>query len=170
MQYQGGVTPLANGSVERNKRPAEDDDKTSELLQREAFSSMETKVPTPPGAQADQRIMAHMLGLDIPGVQASTSYFPGYEWWPSIPVQQSAAANYHHHAPAHSLQTQAHAGQHPEAQPRMAGGVPPMVPGGAQAPQQGAHTPMQHSWMATSPVRGYPPYENGMNGYHQYGR
>lgn len=28
------------------------------------------------------RIMAHMLGLDIPGVEPSASYLPGYEWWP----------------------------------------------------------------------------------------
>ncbi len=26
--------------------------------------------------------MAHMLGLEIPGVEPSTSYYPGYEWWP----------------------------------------------------------------------------------------
>ena len=28
------------------------------------------------------RIMAHFLGLDVPGVEPSTSYLPGYEWWP----------------------------------------------------------------------------------------
>lgn len=28
------------------------------------------------------RIMAHMLGLDIPGIEPSTSYYPGYQWWP----------------------------------------------------------------------------------------
>ena len=28
------------------------------------------------------RIMAHMLGLEMPGVEPSTSFFPGYEWWP----------------------------------------------------------------------------------------
>ncbi|KAF8971739.1 fungal-specific transcription factor domain-containing protein [Flammula alnicola] len=28
------------------------------------------------------RLMAHMLGLEVPGVEPSTSYFPGYEWWP----------------------------------------------------------------------------------------
>ncbi|KAG5219880.1 zinc cluster transcription factor [Salix suchowensis] len=30
----------------------------------------------------NMRIMAHMLGLDIPGIEASTSFYPGYEWWP----------------------------------------------------------------------------------------
>lgn len=33
------------------------------------------------------RIMAHMLGLDVPGVEASTSYYPGYEWWPRSGTQ-----------------------------------------------------------------------------------
>ncbi len=28
------------------------------------------------------RIMAHMLGLDIPGVEPPTSYYPTYQWWP----------------------------------------------------------------------------------------
>jgi len=36
-----------------------------------------------PGVQdLSTRIMAHMLGLDVPGVEPSTSYYPGYEWWP----------------------------------------------------------------------------------------
>ena len=35
------------------------------------------------GVQAlSSRIMAHMLGLDVPGVEPSTSFLPGYEWWP----------------------------------------------------------------------------------------
>lgn len=28
------------------------------------------------------QIMAQMLGLDIPGIEPSTSYYPGYQWWP----------------------------------------------------------------------------------------
>jgi hypothetical protein len=30
------------------------------------------------------RLMAHMLGLEIPVVEPSTSYYPGYEWWPRM--------------------------------------------------------------------------------------
>jgi hypothetical protein len=88
-QYQGIITPLAN-APDRLKRSADDSqmspDRTSDMLQREAFSGLE-KLQTPPGAGAgveDPRMMARMLGLEVPGIQASTSYFPGYEWWPSI--------------------------------------------------------------------------------------
>jgi len=28
------------------------------------------------------RIMAHMMGFQVPGVEPSTSFLPGYEWWP----------------------------------------------------------------------------------------
>jgi hypothetical protein len=28
------------------------------------------------------RIMAHMFGFHAPGVEPSTSFLPGYEWWP----------------------------------------------------------------------------------------
>lgn len=162
--FQGILTPLASAQ-ERHKRSADDalsDDKTSELLQREAFGSLDAKVQTPPGAQADQRIMAHMLGLEIPGVQASTSYFPGYEWWPSIPLQQAGCPVAPMHHQHHDLQTQQQA-QHSDAQPRM---LPSMLNG-----PQGSHTPMQHSWMSTisSPTRGYP-YDSGMSGGYQYGR
>lgn len=39
--------------------------------------------PVDPGVQdLSSRIMAHMLGFEVPGVEASTSYYPGYEWWP----------------------------------------------------------------------------------------
>ena len=42
--------------------------------------------------------MAHMLGLEIPGVETSTCCHPGYEWWPrpnqpdlSMPASQSTS-------------------------------------------------------------------------------
>jgi len=37
------------------------------------------------------RIMAHMLGLDIPGIEPSTSYYPGYQWWPRSSAQGDAS-------------------------------------------------------------------------------
>lgn len=39
-----------------------------------------------------QQLMAHILGIDVgPGLTESTSYFPGYRWWPksSSPGQES---------------------------------------------------------------------------------
>ncbi|TFK41823.1 fungal-specific transcription factor domain-containing protein [Crucibulum laeve] len=74
---------------DRNKRYAEDAfgrDKSSDYLPNGSYG-----VPTKPegddprnnGVQElSTRLMAHMLGLDIPGVEPSTSYYPGYEWWP----------------------------------------------------------------------------------------
>lgn len=76
-------------SPERHKRDAEDafgQEKNSDYLQREAFGAAET-IETGRAAEngvqdLSTRIMAHMLGLDIPGIEPSTSYYPGYEWWP----------------------------------------------------------------------------------------
>lgn len=72
---------------DRHKRPADaafGQEKSSDYLQREAF-----KDTTPESVEGDNgvqelgtRIMAHMLGLHIPGIEPSTSYYPGYEWWP----------------------------------------------------------------------------------------
>lgn len=79
-------------SPERHKRDADDafgHEKNSDYLQREAFSSTggEQQPIFPqgndPGVQdLSTRIMAHMLGLDVPGIEPSTSFYPGYEWWP----------------------------------------------------------------------------------------
>ncbi|KAL0951642.1 hypothetical protein HGRIS_008322 [Hohenbuehelia grisea] len=32
----------------------------------------------------NSRLMAQMLGLSVPGMEPSTSFYPGYEWWPSL--------------------------------------------------------------------------------------
>ncbi|KAF8910155.1 fungal-specific transcription factor domain-containing protein [Gymnopilus junonius] len=86
--------------TDRNKRAAQDafgEEKSSDFLQREAFGT----VQPPDESQRDQglaennmngngvqdistRLMAHMLGLEVPGVEPSTSYYPGYEWWPRM--------------------------------------------------------------------------------------
>lgn len=74
---------------DRKKRVADDafgQEKNSDYLSREAFGAADQEQPASPGVPGIQdmstRIMAHMLGLDIPGIEPSTSYYPGYEWWP----------------------------------------------------------------------------------------
>ncbi|KAI0321361.1 fungal-specific transcription factor domain-containing protein [Amylostereum chailletii] len=79
-------------SNERLKRPAEESiigsEKVSDVLQQEAFdenghprAGPDSPV-SPVPANAANRVLAHMLGIDIPGIEPSTSYLPGYEWWP----------------------------------------------------------------------------------------
>ncbi|KAF5368389.1 hypothetical protein D9758_002173 [Tetrapyrgos nigripes] len=85
-------TPQQAPKTDRPKRAADDafgQEKTSDYLQREAFRVSEQRdvglqqAPSEAGVQdLSTRMMAHMLGLDIPGVEPSTSYYPGYEWWP----------------------------------------------------------------------------------------
>ncbi|KAF9469792.1 fungal-specific transcription factor domain-containing protein [Collybia nuda] len=76
---------------DRNKRLAEDafgQEKASDYLQREAFKTFNVGEASHGHGGEDgvqelgTRIMAHMLGLHIPGIEPSTSYYPGYEWWP----------------------------------------------------------------------------------------
>ncbi|KAI0049260.1 hypothetical protein FA95DRAFT_1557057 [Auriscalpium vulgare] len=88
---KGLLSALVSGA-HRQKRGAEDAfglDKSSNILQQGAFEELErsTAASTPEGAlpapvQPSNRILAHMLGIDIPGIEPSTSYLPGYEWWP----------------------------------------------------------------------------------------
>lgn len=83
-------------NTDRNKRDARDafgEEKSSEYFPREVFGA----TPMAPDPVSDNgfnnttgvqdistRLMAHMLGLELPGVEPSTSYFPGYEWWPRL--------------------------------------------------------------------------------------
>ena len=73
-------------SDDRRKRHAEDAfglDKTSDLLSQNIFRPKSPEKESSPGFQdMSTQIMAQMLGLDIPGIEPSTSYLPGYEWWP----------------------------------------------------------------------------------------
>ncbi|KAF8899084.1 fungal-specific transcription factor domain-containing protein [Infundibulicybe gibba] len=73
-------------SERTHKRLAEDafGQEHSSTPQPAAFNTLgETDLVGENGVQDfSTRIMAHMLGLDIPGVEPSTSYYPGYEWWP----------------------------------------------------------------------------------------
>lgn len=78
------------GGQKRQAEVAFAPEKSSDYLQREAFGGLnnntppaEQMQPPEPGVQdLSTRIMAHMLGLDIPGIEPSTSFYPGYEWWP----------------------------------------------------------------------------------------
>ncbi|PPQ72267.1 hypothetical protein CVT24_004684 [Panaeolus cyanescens] len=82
-------------SVDRNKRAAQDafgDEQAPTYIPREPFGDSGPPTRSDDGGQGgtggvqdmSTRLMAHMLGLEIPGVEPSTSYFPGYEWWPRI--------------------------------------------------------------------------------------
>jgi hypothetical protein len=98
----GAQTHLHNGFPhypigERHHKRAADDafglsEKVSDVLQQEAFEERSRThapattdavgSPHSPSAANTDRVLAHMLGLDIPGIEPSTSYLPGYEWWP----------------------------------------------------------------------------------------
>ncbi|KAI5898203.1 uncharacterized protein SCHCODRAFT_02611397 [Schizophyllum commune H4-8] len=90
--YEKAVSiPHTRGEGTERKRDLEnafgpEDQKNSDYLQREAFGTYGNtrQEPSPQNGMRDlsQRIMAHMLGLDIPGIEPSTSFYPGYEWWP----------------------------------------------------------------------------------------
>jgi hypothetical protein len=89
IQFDNAWTHLDPSSDHRRKRQADDAfgrEKNSDLLQREAFGVLPDKDALSSDGNGVQdistRIMAHMLGLDIPGIEPSTSYLPGYEWWP----------------------------------------------------------------------------------------
>ena len=87
VQVDSNLTPMLQGP-DRQKRGADDAfgrEKNSDFLQREAFgdSGSKERMTSTAGIQdISTRMMAHMLGLDIPGIEPSTSYYPGYEWWP----------------------------------------------------------------------------------------
>lgn len=80
---------LQSLSSDRNKRHAEDafgQDKNVEYFQQNFFEAPQSEnggFESQNGVQElSTRLMAHMLGLEVPGVEPSTSYYPGYEWWP----------------------------------------------------------------------------------------
>ncbi|OAX40867.1 hypothetical protein K503DRAFT_567355 [Rhizopogon vinicolor AM-OR11-026] len=94
VQVDSNMPPLMH-APDRQKRAADDafGEKSSDVPQREVFSDLpRDRAPQNSGIQEiSTRMMAHMLGLDIPGLEPSTSYYPGYEWWPRTnqPIPQS---------------------------------------------------------------------------------
>lgn len=113
--------------VHRYKRPADDAFGTGDTntnggagLLTQSFglgssaSAGVDAVAAPQVSTAENRLLAHMLGLDIPGVEPSTSYLPGYEWWPrdqnksqtpdsSQPVSPSPGSGSNHSSPASGM-------------------------------------------------------------------
>lgn len=68
----------------------------------------------PQPLNAENRLLAHMLGLDLPGAEPSSSYLPGYEWWPrdqnkpltpdiSQPVSPSPGSVSNHSSPTSGM-------------------------------------------------------------------
>lgn len=95
IQFDNAWTHLGS-NPDRQKRHADDAfgrEKNSDLFQREAFGILPDKDSDGNGVQdISTLIMAHMLGLDIPGIEPSTSYLPGYEWWPRESANQDPPA------------------------------------------------------------------------------
>ena len=112
---------LRFNDVQRYKRPADDafgtgdTDGAGPLTQSVGLgSSSGVDTAAPQVSTTENRILAHMLGIDMPGVEPSTSYLPGYEWWPrdqnkpltpdiSQPVSPSPGSASNHSSPASGM-------------------------------------------------------------------
>jgi len=101
------VVPPPN-SLDRHKRHAEDafgqdrpPDYPSHALRDERQMGQNVD-----GVQdMANKLMAHMLGLDIPGVEPSTSFYTGCDWWArpnQDPAQPMAAPTWPQTVPASS--------------------------------------------------------------------
>jgi hypothetical protein len=67
----------------RYKRQADDAFGHEKNLPQEVLKKAEAHHEGENGVQdLGSRIMAHMFGFHVPGVEPSTSFLPGYEWWP----------------------------------------------------------------------------------------
>ncbi|KAF9270701.1 hypothetical protein L218DRAFT_993268 [Marasmius fiardii PR-910] len=106
LEYETSPQPLVSPTGDRLSKRHAEDAFGRENLRREAFGAdgnpnsnvqrvtgqhqaqrqSQQQQPSLVDVQGVQdlgtRIMAHMLGLDIPGLEPSTSYYQGYEWWP----------------------------------------------------------------------------------------
>ncbi|KAJ4002275.1 fungal-specific transcription factor domain-containing protein [Lentinula boryana] len=106
-------------NVGRAKRDVDDafgQEKSTDHIQREAFRTageggqqnlsqeQGARHPEETGVQdLSHRLMAQMLGL-VPGVEPSTSYFPGYEFWPAPRSGQGQQAQTAEHVSAPTSQ------------------------------------------------------------------
>ncbi|KAF5352426.1 hypothetical protein D9756_005920 [Leucocoprinus leucothites] len=96
--YATQLLQVQGQSSDRQKRLADDafgQEKEVDYRQRGVYddrgniSGNESSIENQNGVQdLSTRIMAHMLGLDIPGIEPSTSYYPGYQWWPRASGQE----------------------------------------------------------------------------------
>ncbi|EMD41895.1 hypothetical protein CERSUDRAFT_120801 [Gelatoporia subvermispora B] len=86
---QPGATPA------RQKRSAEaawGAEHSHEVLQRQAYAQHHYQAPqyqpeannaaTPQQGPSGSRILPDTLGTNLSGMEASTSFYPGYQWWP----------------------------------------------------------------------------------------
>jgi len=79
----------------QHKRPAQEafeDEKASDFSRQEQFvahsGSEQTGIPLQHGNGVQDmgtRLMAHMLGLEVAGVDSSTHYYSGNHWYPRLP-------------------------------------------------------------------------------------
>ena len=71
-------------------------------------------VAVPQASNTENRLLAHMLGLDLPGVGPSATFFPNYELWPrdqnkpltpdnSQPVSPSPGSVSNHSSPSSGM-------------------------------------------------------------------
>jgi hypothetical protein len=145
------LTPLANGP-DRYKRSADDAmggaEQSSKPFPRQTMAGYDhpPKDAALPHEREDTRVMARMLGLEVPGMQSTTSYFPGYEWWPSMQIQpQQAMPPPQHMRPGVPL--------------------PPMVI--PPHPQHSHH--QQQSPVGPSPTHAWMPTSTSQSAYNGYG-
>jgi len=86
VRFDSALTPLVQ-APDRHKRPADDafgrDKGSGYLHYYDASAGDMSSSPNANGVQdLNTRMMAHMLGLDVPAIEPSTQYYTGCEWWP----------------------------------------------------------------------------------------
>lgn len=77
--------PQLEQNIDRQKRGADaafGRATSPDLLQYSDAPIFEPMTQTGGIQDISTRMMAQMLGLDIPSIDPSASYYPGYEWWP----------------------------------------------------------------------------------------
>ncbi|KAI0801106.1 fungal-specific transcription factor domain-containing protein [Fomes fomentarius] len=87
------IDPTQSGSRKRNVDDALGSSKNPDLSARDRYSmpvidnyssSPATSIAGPAWDHAhNARMVAHTLGIDGPSTEASPSFYPGYQWWPS---------------------------------------------------------------------------------------
>ncbi|OBZ79157.1 Nitrogen assimilation transcription factor nirA [Grifola frondosa] len=85
-------TTVSTSTAEhRPKRSAGDalgDAKNTNILEQQTFEQpavdeyQQTAAVSTWDYSANARIVAQTLGIDVPGFESSTSFYPGYQWWP----------------------------------------------------------------------------------------
>lgn len=79
------------------------------MLQQDAYNELTKRsshvaMPDSPEPTTTHTVLAQMLGIALPGVEPSTSYLPGYAWWPRQGERNgvNANTNNNHNAHAHA--------------------------------------------------------------------